>query len=88
MHKVLGFFLATGRKRRCLTFSVALWLLRLIRDAEQADLLRLSNRLDCIRLEENVAFLSVSLSLEDKCSECEYTLDMLDSAIEDLECTY
>ena len=67
---------------------MALWLLRLLRDAQEADLLEYSDRLDCLELECNFNSRHEFLLLEDMCIECEHSLGMLDSAIEDIKYAY
>ena len=88
MHKAFRSLLTSDRKRRRRTAAMALWLLRLLRDAEEADLLGYSDRLDCLEFESNFNSRHEFLLLEDMYIECEHSLGMLDSAIEDINYAY
>ena len=85
MKKIVRFLLASDRRRRRRTAAIALWLLRLARDAESEEMWRLSDILDGIdadvsRREYNAA--------EEDCLYCESALGLLESAIDDLEFAY
>ena len=85
MQKIFHFFLASGRKRRCMMAGVALWLLRLLRDIEEDEVQRSSDMLGACGWEVSRREYN---ALEDECCACEYALEFLESAIEDLESAY
>jgi len=88
MQKILRFFLASGRKHRCLMVGVILWLLRLLHDAENDEMRRNSELLDSFESEnKDIPRLEYG-SIEEEYLSCEGTLGFLESAIEDLEFAY
>lgn len=86
MQKIFRFFLASGRKRRCLVVFVTLWLLRLLRDVENSDLERHSDKLNSFDFKETISLNY--MAIEDEYLSCEYRLNSLESAIEELEFAY
>jgi hypothetical protein len=85
MQKIFSFFLASGRKRRCRSVSMALWLLRLLRDAESDEMWHNSDLLDSI--DADVSRRQYA-TIEDDYLNSEFALGHLESAIEDLEFAY
>ena len=85
MQKILRFFLASDRNRRCWSASIAIRLLRLLRDAESDEARRLSCMLDEIDAD---ALRRKYIAVEDECLCCESALEFLNSAIEDLKFAY
>jgi len=88
MKKVCQFFLASGRKRRCRTAGLALWLLRMLRDAENDEAWRYSDLLDSFDSEHERFSQHKYNAVEEKCEECQFALSVLESAIGDLEVAY
>ena len=88
MKKICRFFLTSGRKRRCRTAGMALWLLRMLRDAENNEVWRYSDLLDSFDSECAGASKHKYHAVEEIYGECEYALNILDSAIDDLEIAY
>ena len=90
MLKFFRTILFTDRKRRSLAVRLALWLLRLIHDIEKDEAYYYSDRLDKFDLDSHTHNFSRCdyIAIEEKYSECEYTLGFLESAIEDLEFAY
>lgn len=88
MLKLLKNILAANRERRYRAVSVAIRVLRLIRDIETVELRRCSNKLD----ELDRAYCDVSkhdyILTEEECSNCENALEFLECAITDLEYAY
>jgi hypothetical protein len=80
--------LSAGRKRRRLAASATLWMLRLIRDVENDEVGRLSDLIDKFDLSPESVSISKYNAIEDYCSECEFALDFLDSAIDCLDSAY
>jgi len=85
MKKIVRFFLAAGRKRRCRSVAITLRLLRLLRDAESEEMWRLSDILDGIDAEVSRREYNAA---EEECLYCESALGFLESAIDDLEFAY
>ena len=88
MQKMFRFFLISGRKRRRRTASVALWLLRQLRDAEKDEALRNSDILDGSETGSERLSRREYAAIEEECLCCEYAQEALESAIEDIECAY
>ena len=88
MKKICRFFLASGRKRRCRTVRMVLWLLRMLRDVENDEVWRYSDLLDSFDSECEGFSKHKYNAVEEKCEECEFALSALDSAIEYLEDAY
>jgi hypothetical protein len=88
MNKLFRFILSTGRKRRITVVGIALWLLRQVRDIEEGELWRHSDKLDKIDLEHDKISFREYTTIEEECSNCECALGFIDSAIEDLEYAY
>ena len=88
MKKLFRFFLRSGHKRRCLLAGVALWLLKLLRDVENAEMYRNSDMLD--RSDSGMIPLSrlKYAEIEEEYTYSEYALSVLDSAIDELEFAY
>jgi len=66
----------------------ALWLLRSVRDAENDEMCRYSEKLDKFDLELDSVSRHIYIAVEEEYSNCESALDLLNSAIEDLEYAY
>jgi hypothetical protein len=88
MQKIIRFFLASDRKRRCLIVGLILWLLRLLRDVEKDDMWRNSDLLDSFDSDITGVSRSEYNAIEEEYTSCEYALSVLESAIEDLEFAY
>jgi len=88
MLKFFRTILFTDRKRRSLAVRLALRLLRLIHDIEKDEAYYYSDRLDKFDLDSHNISRCDYIAIEEKYSECEYTLGFLESAIEDLEFAY
>lgn len=88
MQKIFRFFLASDRRRRCLLVHAILWLLRLLRDVEQEEAQQYSDRLDCLDYEDGDDSRREFLAVEDEYLNCEHTANILESVIEDIECSY
>jgi len=88
MKKICRFFLASGRKRRCRTVSMVLWLLRMLRDVENDEVWHYSDLLDSFDSLHDAIAKHKYNALEEKYGECEFALSVLDSAIDDLEAAY
>ena len=88
MQKLFYSMLSVNRKRRWLMVSFTLRLLRIVRSIEEDELNRYTDELE----EFNSLFDSISGrsydAVEADCSECEFVLGYLVSAIEDLEFAY
>jgi len=80
--------LAASRKRRNLTVSAALWLLRQVRDVEENEMRRYEIELYKLDSEPESVSMREYAAIEDEYSECEYALGVIDYAIEDLELAY
>jgi len=87
MKTLLRAILSAKRKRREVTVGASLWLLRIVRDIENAEMDRHSDLLDELDLSPGVCS-SRYTAVEDDYSECELSLDFLDSAIDYLESAY
>ena len=85
MHMIFSFFLASGSKRRRRSVAMALWLLRLLRDAESDEMWRYSDLLDTIDADVS---RRVFVAVEDDYLNSESALGYIESAIEDLEFAY
>ena len=81
-------FLATDRKLRKLAVGFALRLLRLVRDIEKVEAYRYSDMLDEIGLDPHGVSHTDYAAIDEVYSDCEYAIDILESAIDDLEYTY
>jgi hypothetical protein len=88
MQKIISFFLASGSKRRCQAAGLIVWLLRLLRDAENDEMRRNSDLLDSF--DSDIAGVSRNEynAIEEEYTSCEYALSVLETAIEDLEFAY
>lgn len=64
---------------------MALWLLRQIRNAEDEEMQRHSDQLDCFDLKITDTIPLEYDAIEEAYLSCEHALDSLNSAIEDLE---
>ena len=88
MQKLLYSILSANRKRRSLTVNLALWLLRIVHGIEEDELNYYSDEL------EEFSSLSDTVSgrrydvVEDECTDREFVLGFLISAIDDLEFVY
>ena len=80
--------LLAGRKRRRMAVGAALWLLSLVRDVEKTELNRYSDKLDMLDSNFISASRRVYNSVEEECSNCEYAIDYLECAIDDLKFAY
>ena len=88
MLRLLRIILSTDRKHRRLAVRLALRLLKLVRDVEKVEVYRYSDMLDETGLGSNNASNVDYAAIDEVYSNCEYALDALESAIEDLEYTY
>jgi len=88
MQKLFRAFLSAGRKRRGLTVGVALWLLRQVRDVEKDEAWRASDKLDSFDWKPDAITRRAYSVVEDDYLSCEHSLDVLESAIDDLEFAY
>lgn len=87
MKTILRFILSSGRERRR-ALEMALWLLRQIRNAEDEEMQRHSDRLDCFDLAITDTIPFEYNAIEEAYLSCEHALGSLNSAIEDLEYVY
>ena len=89
MRKNVRFFLVSSHKHRCRVAGVALWLLRLLLDAEHIELQRISDLLDSIDpYDRNGRARREYAVAEDECINCECALGFLECAVEDMKCAY
>jgi hypothetical protein len=88
MKKLFHSILSASRKRRNLTVSAALWLLRQVRDSEEDEMRRYESKLDKLDSEHGSVSKREYAAIEDEYSECEYALGVIDYAIEDLGLAY
>jgi len=88
MQKIFHYVLTSKRKRRCIALSAALWLLRLLRDIEKSELCRNSDLLDSFNSETYALSRREYNAVEEKYLSCEHALDILESAIEDIDFAY
>ena len=80
--------LSAARKRRCLVVSASLWLIRRVRDAEETELHRYSDKLDEFDFTFEGDYRREYDMIEGEYSCCELTLGFLRCAIDDLEFAY
>jgi hypothetical protein len=80
--------LSANRKRRSLMVRGALWLLRSVRDVENDELCRYSDKLDNFYSESSSVSRHIYIAVEEEYLSCEAALEFLNSAIEDLEFAY
>jgi hypothetical protein len=88
MQKIFRFFLASGRRRRCLLAGVALRLLRALHEIESEEAQQYSDRLDCLDYDGGGDSRREYLAVEDVYINCEHAANTLESVIEDLEFLY
>jgi hypothetical protein len=88
MKKLFRSILSSNRKRRNLTVSAALWLLRQVRDVEEDEMRRYEGELYKLDSEPVSVSKREYAAIEDEYTECEYALGVIDYAIEDLELAY
>ena len=86
MKKILLFLLVKDHKRR--PVDVVIWLLRLLRDVETAEMWRNSDLLDKFDTGGERVSQSEYNAVEERYMYCEYAVSVLESVIEDLEFTY
>ena len=77
--------LSANRKRRSLTVSAALWMLRLVRDAEKDEMFRIEHECYIYDRDSENVFIRDYGALEDEWSLCECALGFVDCAVNDLE---
>jgi hypothetical protein len=80
--------LSASRKRRDLAVSAALWLLRQVRDVEEDEMHRYESKLDKLDSTPGSVSKREYAAVEDEYSECEYSLGVIDNAIEDIALAY
>lgn len=88
MLKLFRSILSADRKRRSFAVRIALRLLMIVRDIEKNDLYHYSDKLDEFDLHSHNFSQRDYISIEEKYSDCEFSLGFLESAIEDLEFAY
>ena len=88
MRKIFCSFLASDRKRRCLLLELILWLLRLLRNIEDDEMWRNYDRLDSFGPKDGGGLHCEYIAIEEERASCECALNVIESAIEDLECAY
>jgi hypothetical protein len=88
MQKIFRFFLASGRRRRCLLIGVTCRLLQALRDVETEAAQQYSYRLDCLDDDGGSDVRREYLAVEDDYINCEHIANTLESVIEDLEFLY
>jgi hypothetical protein len=87
MSKILRRFLISSRKRRRFAATLALWLIRLITDAESVVLERNSGLLDTLDYDDMVSRCKY-IAVEEDYSYCEFILGFLDCAVTDIGDAY
>ena len=88
MQKIFRLFMASRRRRRRIA-GAALWLLRLLLDAERAELQRISDLLDSIEPDASRGGTwREYAAAEDESVSCEYALGFLECAVEDIHYAY
>jgi hypothetical protein len=86
MKKLFHSILSANRKRRDVVVTFALWVLRQVRDVEKDEMHRYSDKLDeHVVPEPESVFGREYAEIEDEYSNCEYSLGVLEYAIESLE---
>ena len=89
MQKIFRFFLASSRRRRLRSIGAAMWLLRLVRDAEHDDMRTNEDMLEGFASgDERVFTRKIYNDIEEECLACEHAMGFLESAIDDLEFVY
>jgi len=88
MLRLFHYILSVNRKRRSLAVTIALRILRLVRDIEQDEAYRYSDKLDEFELDSLKVHRCDYTEIEEEYSNCEYTLGFLECAIDDLEFAY
>jgi hypothetical protein len=88
MLKLFRHFLSAGRQRRCRAVGLALRLLQLVRDIEETEMCRYSDKLDEFDLNPGSAARHEYAAIEDECLNCECAIGFLECAIDDLNFAY
>ena len=88
MLKLFRHFLSVGRKRRCRVAGFSIRLLRLLRDVEETEMCRHSEKLDEFDLKPESVTRREYAAIEDECLNCECALGFLECAIDDLKFAY
>jgi hypothetical protein len=87
MRRTLRLILFSGRRRRRAA-GAALWLLRQILDAEKDDARRSSDLLGRLDSDPRGVSWREHGAAEEACASCECAVELLESAIEEIECAY
>jgi len=85
MQKLFRSALSANRKRRGRAVSVALWLLRIVRDIEKEEMYRLGRECNVYDWDSESDSTHVYENSEDEWSLCECALGFVDCAVNDLE---
>jgi hypothetical protein len=85
MKKLLKTALSAKRKRRGLVLSIALWLLRVVRDIEKEEMYRFEFECNAYDRDSESDSTSTYEDLEGEWSLCECALGFVDCAVNDLE---
>lgn len=88
MLKLFRPFLSGSRKRRCLLAGFTLRLLRLLRDIEETEMCRFSDKLDEFDFVPGSVSRLAYAAIEEECIYCECAVGFLACAIDDLEFAY
>jgi hypothetical protein len=88
MVKLFQSILSANRRHRSLTIRSALWLMRSVRDAENDEMCRYSDKLDKFDSEPDIVSRHIYVAVEEEYSTCETALEFLNSALEFLEFAY
>jgi hypothetical protein len=88
MPKLFRAFLSAGRKRRCRVAGLALWMLRMLRDVEETEMYRYSDKLDKLDLDPKSVSRHKYAAIEGECLNCECAIGFLECAIDDLDFAY
>ena len=88
MKKLIRFLLTSSRKRRCLSVRIILWILTMLRDAEEHEVWRCSDLLDSFDSGAGNVHKYNFYAVEDEYLSAENACGFLDCAIDDLNFAY